>query len=168
MELNEVDHILSDEQVEEETEQVEEVDDKQAEQIEEEETDEQTEEQAEQDAAEQAEEQTQEQIELQAKIADIDAKIEQYRINAVQARKEQAMRRFNYSDEQISKYVKFIEGDTADEIDRSVLQLSKDIAPNNYYGDPSINNGAASKPKEVDKREIGRNAVKRIMSKIRL
>ena len=148
MELNEVDHILSDEQVEE-------VDDKQAEEIEQ-----VDEEQAEQDAAEQAE--------LQAKIDDIDAKIEQYRINAVQARKEQAMRRFNYSDEQIQKYVKFIEGDTADEIDRSVLQLSKDIAPNNYYGDPSINNGAASKPKAVDKKEVGRNAVKRILNKIRL
>lgn len=109
-----------------------------------------------------------EQIELKAKIDEIDAKIEQYRVNAVQARKEQSMRRFNYSDEQIQKYVKFVEGDTADEIDRSVLQLSKDIAPNNYYGDPSINNGAASKPKAVDKKEVGRNAAKRILSKIRL
>src|SRR5699024_4506895 len=151
----------------EEVEQVEEEETEQEEQVEEE-TDEQTEEQAEQDAAEQAEEQTQEQIELKAKIDEIDAKIEQYRINAVQARKEQVMRRFNYDEQQILKYIHFIEGDTADEIDRSVLQLSKDIAPNNYYGDPSINNGAAAKPKAVDKREIGRNAVKRIMSKIRL
>src|SRR5699024_10309379 len=163
------DEVIKKTEQAEEVEQAEEEETEQEEQVEEE-TDEQTgdEEQAEQDAAEQAEEQTQEQIELQAKIDDIDAKIEQYRINAVQARKEQAMRRFNYSDEQISKYVKFIEGDTADEIDRSVLQLSKDIAPNNYYGDPSLLNGAAAKPKAVDKREIGRNAVKRIMSKIRL
>ena len=148
MELNEVDHILSDEQVEE-------VDDKQAEEIEEEETDEQTEEQA-------------EQTELQAKIADIDAKIEQYRVNAVQARKEQAMKKFNYDDNQIEKYISFIEGETVEEIESSVLKLTDDIAPNNYYGDPSLLNGAAAKPKAVDKREIGRNAVKRIMSKIRL
>src|SRR5699024_9952882 len=148
------DEVIKKTEQAEEVEQAEEEETEQEEQVEEE-TDEQTEEQA-------------EQTELQAKIDEIDAKIEQYRINAVQARKEQAMRRFNYSDEQIQKYVKFVEGDTADEIDRSVLQLSKDIAPNNYYGDPSINNGAASKPKAVDKKEIGRNAVKRIMSKIRL
>src|SRR5699024_5683032 len=133
-------------------------DKEQAEQVEQEEQID--EEQAEQDAAEQAE--------LQSKINDIDAKIEQYRINAVQARKEQAMKKFNYDEGQIEKYISFIDGETVEEIESSVLKLTDDIAPNNYFGDPSINNGAAAKPKAVDKREIGRNAVKRIMSKIRL
>src|SRR5699024_4367788 len=109
-----------------------------------------------------------EQIELKAKIDEIDAKIEQYRVNAVQARKEQAMKKFNYDEGQIEKYISFIDGETVEEIESSVLKLTDDIAPNNYFGDPSINNGAAAKPKAVDKREIGRNAVKRIMSKIRL
>lgn len=134
------------------TEQVEEVD----EQVEEE-TDEQT-----------GDEEQAEQTELQAKIDEVDAKIEQYRINAVEARKVQAMKKFNYDEGQIEKYISFIDGETVEEIERSVLQLTDNIAPNKYYGDPSLNNGAAAKPKPVDKKEVGRNAVKRILNKIRL
>lgn len=141
------------------TEAIEQVDE-QAEQIDDEQVEEETDDQEEQ--------QTQEQADLQAKIDDVDAKIEQYRINAVEARKVQAMKKHNYSDEQIEKYVRFVEGDTADEIDRSVLQLSQDITPSIYYGDPSPLNGAKAKPKTVDKKQVGRNAVKRILSKIRL
>src|SRR5690625_3411444 len=116
----------------------------------------------------QAEEQTEEQEELESKIDEVDAKSEQYRNNAVEARKVQAMKKIHYSDEQIEKYVRFVEGDTADEIDRSVLQLSKDITPSIYYGDPSAMNGAKAKPKTVDKKEVGRNAVSRVLHKIRL
>src|SRR5699024_4399747 len=89
------------------TEQVEEEVDEQAERVDEQE------EQAEQDAAEQAEEQT----ELQSKIDEIDAKIEQYRINAVQARREQAMKKFNYDEGQSDKYIHFIDGETVEEIE---------------------------------------------------
>lgn len=142
-----------------EVQAIEEVDE-QAEQIDEEQVEEETD--------DQAEEQTKEQAELQAKIDEVDAKIEQYRINAVEARKVQAMKEHNYSDEQIEKYVKFIEGSTTDEIDRSVLQLSQDITPGIYYADPSAFNGAKAKPKTVDKKQIGRNAVQRVLSKIRL
>src|SRR5699024_6565655 len=136
-------------------EQVEETDDEQVEQ---------QDEQVEEETDDQAEQQTQEQSELQAKIDEVDAKIEQYRINSVEARKVQAMKKHNYSDEQIQKYVRFVEGDTADEIDRSVLQLSKDITPSIYYGDPNLLNGAKAKPKTVDKKQIGRNAVQRVLS----
>ena len=141
------------------TEAIEQVDE-QAEQIDEEQVEEETDDQEEQ--------QTQEQADLQAKIDDVDAKIEQYRINAVEARKEQAMKKFNYDEQQIIKYIHFIEGDTVEEIESSVLKLTDDIAPNNYYGDPSLLNGAKAKPKAVDKKQVGRNAVQRILSKIRL
>src|SRR5699024_6533957 len=103
------------------------------EQVEEVETDdeEQPQDDEQDDQAEQIDEeqQTKEQAELQAKIDEVDAKIEQYRINAVEARKVQAMKEHNYSDEQIEKYVKFIKGSTTAEIDMSVLQLSQDITP---------------------------------------
>src|SRR5699024_6006104 len=102
-----------------------------------------------------------------AKIEQLDASIEEYRVNNVQAIKRQTMKQNNYSDEQIEKYIGFIECDNVEEIKQSVFKLTDNITPAIYHGDPSANNGRPSKPKTVNNAEtIGQSMFDRIKGKV--
>ena len=100
------------------------------------------------------------------KIDAIDERIDAYRKNEVDAKRRQAMKDAYYSDEQIDRYLKFIDGETASEIKSSVSRL--EIPPaNDNFGDPSAFNPArGSTSTRPDYEEIGRESYRRIRDRI--
>ena len=102
------------------------------------------------------------------KIEALDEQLKAYRVDNIAAMKRSEMKAMHYSDSQIDRYLSHVSGDTPDEIKASVFELMTDIPPNDPYGDPSAMNGAKAKPKAVDRLEVGRNAIKRVINKIRL
>ena len=86
----------------------------------------------------------------------------------MQTKKQTALTQAGYSAEQLGKLTKLVEGETDEEIAESIKELKTLFPTDVYYGDPSANNGAVSKPKEVDAEEVGRNAVSRVLHKIKL
>jgi len=102
------------------------------------------------------------------KIAALDEQLDAYRVDNIAAMKRAQMKAMHYSDSQIDRYLSHVSGETADEIKASVFKLSAEIPPSDPYGDPSAMNGAKAKPKPVDRLEVGRNAIKRVINKIRL
>lgn len=134
---------------------------------------EQTEEEA-QKQAEETSEQTEEEAEIlseieayKAKIEELDAKIAEYAAKKVDDLKRELMRKYHYTDEQIDRYLKFIEGGTREEIERSIAKLAEDIAPKgDSFADPSPMNGIKQKPAPADPAEIGKSLFERIKNKI--
>lgn len=132
-----------------------------------------TEEQAEQ--IEQEEILSEEELEIQrkiesyqSKIDELDAKLNEFKSDHIEAMKRKQMEASFYSDEQIEKYIDHIAGETVDEIDRSILELVEKVPPaNDNFADPSPFNGRAAKPRTVDFEEIGKQAFERIKDKIR-
>lgn len=132
----------------------------------------------EEEARGQAEEETQEQTEeeaeilseiaeYQAKIAEIDEKIAEYAAKKVDDLKREAMRKRHYTDEQIERYLKFVEGETREEIEKSVAALAQDIPPKgDNFADPSPMNGIKQKPAPADPGEVGKTLFERIKHRI--
>lgn len=106
--------------------------------------------------------------EYRAKIEELDAKLAQFRAQKLNEVKREAMRKMNYTDEQIERYVKYVEGDTKEEIERSVLKLARDIPPLKRvkYVDPAPMNGERSKPRQKEPGELGKSVFERIKEKV--
>src|SRR5690625_1171482 len=114
-----------------------------------------------------------EEVEIEQVIADyelkieaLDEHIEEYRTNAINAKKRQAMKDAYYSDEQIERYIRFIDGETASEIKSSVSRL--EIPPaNDNTGDPSaFNTAPVNTSTKPDFEEIGQESYRRIKDRI--
>lgn len=102
-----------------------------------------------------------------AKIAEIDAKIAEYAAKKVDDLKREAMRKRYYTDEQIERYLKFVEGETREEIERSIAALAQDIPPKgDNFADPSPFNGVKQKPTAADPGEVGKTLFERIKHRI--
>lgn len=134
-------------------------------------------EQTEEEAQEQADDEeilSEEQLEIQreieaykAKIEALDAKIAEYAAKKVDDLKREAMRKWHYTDAQIERYLKFIEGETSEEIERSIAELAQDIPPaGDNFADPSPFNGLKQKPAPADPGEVGKTLFERIKNKI--
>lgn len=106
--------------------------------------------------------------EYRAKIEELDAKLAEFKAQKLSEVKREAMRKMNYTDEQIDRYIKYVEGDTKDEIERSVLKLASDIPPKRRakYVDPAPMNGLRSKPKPKEPGELGKSVFERIKEKV--
>lgn len=104
----------------------------------------------------------------QAKIEKLDVKLNEFKDEHIESMKRSEMKAAHYTDSQIERYLSHIEGETIDEIRAYVFELTKEIPVSDPYGDPSAFNGAKAQPKTVDSMEIGRNAIKRVLHKIRL
>lgn len=116
---------------------------------------------------------TDEQIEVEREIETYQTKIEalveqlaNYRSDNIADKKREAMQEMNYSDQQIERYLKHVEGETDEEIKQSVFNLSLEIPPVNNYADPSPMNHARQKPATKDPGEIGKKAFERVKHKI--
>lgn len=118
-----------------------------------------------------ADEETEQSIaDYEAKIAQLDEKLEEYRDNHVENMKHEEMKAAHYNDGQIERYLSHVQGDNAEEIKKSVFKLSQDIPPVSPYGDPSLMNGAKVKPATVGEdqlMDIGRKAFQRVKHRIR-
>lgn len=157
--------ILNDQQVENNPEETSE---QAGEEAQEQEQAEETQEQAGEEILSEEEREIQREIEAyQAKIEQLDERLNEFKSVHIEALKRKQMEARFYSEEQIGKYVAHIEGETVEEIDRSILELAEKVPPaNDNFADPSPFNGRAAKPKPIDHAEIGRQAFERIKHKI--
>ena len=118
---------------------------------------------------EQPEDETEQQAitEYTAKIEALDERLAELKTEKTTDIRRKAMKDAKYSEDQIDRYVKFIEGDSKKEAEQSVRYF--DISPaNNSYIDPTPMGGGDGKPRRKDSREIGRKAIERVLDKIRL
>src|SRR5690625_656683 len=93
---------------------------------------------------------------------------EQAKQEALNIKKDALLTQAGYSQEQAKLLVKLVEGEDDEEISDSIKQLRAAIPAQDNYADPSAFNGAKEKPKTVDAEEVGRNAVSRVLHKIKL
>lgn len=101
------------------------------------------------------------------KIEALDAKIEEYAAKKIDDDKRKLMRKWHFTDEQINRYIGYIDGMTSEEIERSIAKLAEDIAPaGDNFADPSPMNGAKQKPAPADPGEVGKSLFERIKNKI--
>lgn len=104
----------------------------------------------------------------QSKIEELDAKLNEFKNDHIEAMKRKQMEEHFYSEEQIDRYLGLIEGKTTEEIDRSISELVEKVPPKgDNFVDPSPFNGRSAKPKTVDFEDLGRQAFERIKDKIR-
>lgn len=117
-----------------------------------------------------SEEEVEREIESYSKKSEeLDAKLAEFKSKKVDEVKRNTMLDFNYTEAQIERYSRHIEGETADEIKESVFKLMIEIPPKDNYTDPSPLNGAKQKPK-VDTQsrleEMGKAAFERVKHKV--
>src|SRR5690625_191508 len=93
---------------------------------------------------------------------------EQAKQEALATKKSAMLAQAGYDDEQTKLLTKLVEGETDEEISESIKVLKATIPAKDNYGDPSAFNGVKEKPKTVDAEEVGRNAVSRVLHKIKL
>lgn len=93
---------------------------------------------------------------------------EQAKKEALGIKKSALLTQAGYSAEQTKLLSKLVEGETDEEITESIKLLKATIPAQDEYGDPSAFNGAKQKPKTIDAEEVGRNAVSRVLHKIKL
>lgn len=111
---------------------------------------------------------TDEQIEAyQSKIEALDEKLAKYRADNIADRKREAMQKMNYSNQQIERYLKHVEGETEEEIKQSVFNLMLEIPPAINYIDPNPMSGRSYRPKHKDPTELGKKVFERIKDKLR-
>ena len=93
---------------------------------------------------------------------------EQAKQETLTIKKNALLAQAGYNEEQIKVLSQTINGDTDEEIAEAVENIKATIPAQDNYADPSPFNGERAKPKTVDAEEVGRNAVSRVLHKIRL
>lgn len=93
---------------------------------------------------------------------------EQAKQEALNLRKQSLLTQAGYDENQAKLLVKLVEGDDEETIAESIKQIQSTVPVKDNYADPSAFNGQKSKPKTVDAEELGRNAVSRVLHKIKL
>lgn len=87
---------------------------------------------------------------------------------ALSVRKNAALVHAGYSEEQVKLLSRLVEGEDEETIAESIKLLQATIPAQDDYADPSALNGAKGKAETIDKEEIGRSAVSRVIHKIKL
>ena len=93
---------------------------------------------------------------------------EQAKQEALNLRKQSLLAQVGYDENQARLLVKLVEGDDEETIAESIKQIQSTVPVKDNYADPSAFNGQKSKPKTIDAEELGRNAVSRVLHKIKL
>lgn len=89
--------------------------------------------------------------------AELERLKEESRLEKLNSQRVSALVKAGYNDEQISRYGKYVEGETEDEIKAAVEQLKKDVPPTANYVDPKGGgNPSRQTPVPKDKEEKGR------------
>lgn len=87
---------------------------------------------------------------------------------AVATRKGALLTQAGYNEEQAKLLIKLVDGDDDDSIAESIKLLQATVPAQDNYGDPGAFNGAKAKPETVDQADVGRNAINRVLNKIKL
>src|SRR5690625_108391 len=93
---------------------------------------------------------------------------EQAKAEALGIKKSALRTQAGYSEEQAQLLVKLVEGDEDEAIAAAIKLLTATVPTQDTYADPSASNGEKDKPVETDNEEVGRNAVSRVLHKIKL
>ena len=88
--------------------------------------------------------------------------LEQLKADALTAKKDTMLAKAGYTDEQIEKYRKYLDGDTDETLSASLEELKADIPPKQVYVDPSASNGKRDKPETTDLKEAGKSLYQRL------
>lgn len=117
-------------------------------------------------AAEQEEAEKQrliEQQEYKALAEKYQQELDAIKAEALESKKTAALVKAGYSDEQVERYKRFVEGESDEDIDEAVKALVADIPPKQKtYADPALGNGGRDKPAPKDKTSKGREAFRRL------
>lgn len=85
--------------------------------------------------------------------------------DALKYRKEAALVKAGYTDEQATRYLRYLEGDTDEEVSASIEVLKADIPPKqSQYVDPSAGSGGGLPPKP-DATNYGRDLLNKALGK---
>lgn len=94
------------------------------------------------------------------------ADLEALRGDALKAKKESALIKAGYTGEQVTRYLRYLDGETDEDIAASIETLKADIPPKKKtYVDPSVNNGESGKPSHPDASDYGRELFDRAFGK---
>lgn len=86
--------------------------------------------------------------------------------DALKAKKESALIKAGYTDEQVARYERYLDGETDEDIAASIEILKADIPPKKKtYVDPSVNNGESGKPSNPDATSYGKELFARAFGK---
>ncbi len=96
---------------------------------------------------------------------DLQKDIEEQRKQALEAKKEAMLVKAGYSEDQAKRYVKYLEGETDDDLNASLDALKADIPPKKQYADPNPNNGGKQTPKRKTLEEKGKSVYQRLKEK---
>lgn len=88
--------------------------------------------------------------------------------DARKAKKTALLVKAGYSDEQVERYAKFVDGDTDEAMAAAVEQLKQDVPPTPKYVDPSAGNSTKQTPAPKDKEDKGRELFKRLKGEGRI
>ncbi len=88
--------------------------------------------------------------------------------DALNAKKDALLSKAGYTEEQVEVLRSIIFGESDEEIAKAIEDLTGVISPKNNYIDPTPLGGGSGKPKPTDQEELGRNAVTRVLNKIKL
>jgi hypothetical protein len=97
---------------------------------------------------------------LKAELAEKEAK-------ALEASKRALLAQAGYTEGQVNRYVKYITGNTEEELKASLEELKADIPPKTAYVDPSVMNPPIHKPKQESGYDYGKSLYERIRGKKR-
>lgn len=95
----------------------------------------------------------------------LQAQLDALNEDAQKAKKEALLVKAGYTDEQVDKYLKYVEGATDEELLASLDALKADIPPKVKYADPSAGNGAKQEPKKTDLHDKGVSMYQRLKAK---
>lgn len=88
--------------------------------------------------------------------------LQQFKADALTAKKDAMLAKAGYSEEQIEKYRKYLDGDTDESLSASLEELKTDIPTKKEYVDPSASNGKREKPETTDLKEAGKSLYQRL------
>lgn len=103
------------------------------------------------------------------KSEELDAKLAEFKAVKVDEVKRETLRNLQYSEDQIERYSRYIDGETAEEIKQSAFKLMSDVPPKDSFGDPSPLNGTKQRPtgnSQSKFEEIGKRAYERVKHKL--
>lgn len=117
---------------------------------------------------EQTPEQVEEEIErYQRKMADLDARLDEFRSKKLDDTKAAMMRNAGYTDDQIERYKGHVIGGDTKELSEALADFRQEIPPATKYVDPNPMNGERQKPAQKSGEDIGREIYQRIKHKLR-
>ena len=90
--------------------------------------------------------------------------IEESKKAIVQQTKESLLTNAGYSDEQVTRLSKLVEGDSEEEMNTSIDEIKKLFPVEQDYADPSVNNGSNIDPTPTDGEDVGKSMFEKLLN----